>query len=100
VKYKRAVAGVEHPDLYQLLAYVTAADLPGGLLIYAAGEAEPGSHVVVHAGKELQVTVLDLAGPPPAILAQIATIAGRIRRLRDQASGRRRTEVVAPSTRW
>ena len=83
VKYKRVTAaGIEHPDLYQLLAYTIAAGLPGGLLVYAAGEAEPVSHDVVQAGKQLQVTSLDLAGSPAAILAQVNTLAQRVRRLR------------------
>jgi 5-methylcytosine-specific restriction enzyme subunit McrC len=31
VKYKRVnIAGYHHPDLYQLLAYTIASDLPGG----------------------------------------------------------------------
>src|SRR5215468_10559738 len=38
-KYKRVnAAGVKHPDLYQLLAYLLALDQPRGLLVYAAGE--------------------------------------------------------------
>jgi 5-methylcytosine-specific restriction enzyme subunit McrC len=86
VKYKRvAAAGIEHPDLYQLLAYVTAAELPGGLLIYAAGEGEPVSHTVVHAGKELHVVALDLSGSAADVLAQVATIAQRVRSLHRQA---------------
>jgi 5-methylcytosine-specific restriction enzyme subunit McrC len=41
IKYKRVnIAGIRHPDLCQLLAYVTAAGLRSGLLIYAAGEGE------------------------------------------------------------
>ena len=42
-KYKRADDGhVPNADLYQLLAYATALDLPGGLLAYAQGEAGDG----------------------------------------------------------
>ncbi len=86
VKYKRAsVAGIEHPDLYQLLAYTIATGLPGGLLVYAAGEAEPASHEVVHAGKELHVTALDLSGSPDKILAQIGGVAAHVRHLRGLA---------------
>ncbi|HEX2036594.1 MAG TPA: restriction endonuclease [Chloroflexota bacterium] len=86
VKYKRTRApGVEHPDLYQLLAYTVATGLPGGLLIYAAGEGEPVSHQIVQEGKELQITALDLGHPPEAILDQIATMAQRVRRLRRRA---------------
>ena len=84
VKYKRTRApGVEHPDLYQLLAYAVATGLPGGLLIYAAGEAGPATHTVD--GRELQVTALDLAVPPESVLGQIATLAGRVRRMRRRA---------------
>ena len=46
-KYKsltdRPVPGA---DLYQLLAYATALDLPGGLLVYAQGEADTATYVV------------------------------------------------------
>lgn len=37
-KYKRVtVRGVENADLYQLLAYTLATNLPSGLLVYAVG---------------------------------------------------------------
>jgi 5-methylcytosine-specific restriction enzyme subunit McrC len=86
VKYKRVnVAGIKHADLYQLLAYTIAADLSGGLLIYAAGEGDPAVHSVRHARKELQVVTLDLAGDPDAILSQIASVAERVRDLRARA---------------
>ena len=42
-KYKRVrVEGVPNADLYQLLAYVTALNLPAGLLIYAQGRRNGG----------------------------------------------------------
>lgn len=83
VKYKRvSAAGVKHPDLYQLLAYVTATDLAAGLLIYAAGEAEPTRHHVEKAGKTLMVTALDVSGPPASILAQVSRLAELIRQMR------------------
>lgn len=81
-KYKRAaVEGIPNADLYQLLAYTTALDLPDGLLIYAAGEYPAGTHTVSHAGKRLHVTTLDLAGDPPEVLSEIALLADRIRHL-------------------
>jgi 5-methylcytosine-specific restriction enzyme subunit McrC len=87
VKYKRASeSGAEHADLYQLLAYTVAADLPGGMLIYAAGEGEPITHQVVHIGKELEVVALDLSAPPDQILTQLDRIASRIRLWRGRAS--------------
>ncbi|MDQ3701765.1 MAG: McrC family protein [Chloroflexota bacterium] len=83
VKYKRIkAAGFLHADLYQLLAYTTAADVPGGLLIYAAGEEEPATHEVLHADKRLEVATLDLASEPDAILTQIGKVAQRIREMR------------------
>jgi 5-methylcytosine-specific restriction enzyme subunit McrC len=80
IKYKRInVAGILHPDLYQLLAYTIAARLPGGLLIYAAGEDVPVVHEVVNIGKMLEVVTLDLAGTPDEVLEQVGEVAGRVR---------------------
>jgi 5-methylcytosine-specific restriction enzyme subunit McrC len=80
VKYKRVRAdGVLHPDLYQLLAYTIAADLPAGLLIYAAGEDVPVVHEIVNIGKRLEVVTLDLAGTPDEVLAQVGVVAGRVK---------------------
>ncbi len=66
VKYKRDDR-VANPDLYQLLAYATAFDLPGGLLIYA-GKSPPDTH---------------LSGSLPETLACVEKVAARIR----QAAG-------------
>jgi 5-methylcytosine-specific restriction enzyme subunit McrC len=95
VKYKRTEGNRgTNPDLYQLLAYSVAADLPGGTLIYAKGEEEPTTHTVVHAGKQLRVIALDLEVPPDAILAQIDRIAYRIREQRVAARGRRHSQPI------
>jgi 5-methylcytosine-specific restriction enzyme subunit McrC len=81
-KYKRvSVKGINHPDLYQLLAYTVALNLPGGLLVYAVGEAERVRHEVVHVGKHLHVTTVDLSGTPDEILRDVARIARRVRQL-------------------
>ena len=85
VKYKRANAGVPNADLYQLLAYATALDLPGGLLIYAQGEREPVAHTVRNSGKRLEVATLDLSGALEGTLDRIGDLAQRIRRLRSSA---------------
>jgi 5-methylcytosine-specific restriction enzyme subunit McrC len=83
VKYKRVnVPGIKHADLYQLLAYAVATDLPGGLLVYAKGEGEPARHVVKHLGRELHVVALDLSCSPSEVLDQIDEVAALIRRLR------------------
>ncbi len=81
IKYKKIKAdGVLHPDLYQLLAYTIAAGLPGGLLIYAAGEDDPVLHEVVNIGKRLEVVTLDLAGTPDEVLAQVGQVARLVTR--------------------
>lgn len=85
VKYKRTDAAVPNADLYQLLAYATAADLPGGLLIYARGEREPATsatYTVRQSGKLLEVAVLDLSGALTETLARVGTLARRVTELR------------------
>ena len=80
VKYKRIeFEGYKNADLYQLLAYCIATDLPVGLLIYAAGEGEPFRHEVVNLGRTLEVVTLDLMATPASLLDQVAVIASRIR---------------------
>ena len=76
---------VPNADLYQLLAYVTALNLPGGLLIYAQGEAETVSYSVRHSGKRLEVSALDLSGSLDAVLERTKGLAKGIRELRDEA---------------
>ena len=85
VKYKRADRGVPNADLYQLLAYATALDLPGGLLIYAQGELEPAAYTVRNSGKRLEVATLDLSGALEETLDRVGDLAQRIRKLRCSA---------------
>lgn len=79
-KYKRLPVGAyRNADLYQLLAYAVALDLPGGTLIYAADEdVSAAEHIVVQAGKRLRVVALDLLAPRAKVLRQIEAIADRI----------------------
>jgi 5-methylcytosine-specific restriction enzyme subunit McrC len=78
-KYKRVNdAGIKHADLYQLLAYTIAAQVPYGLLIYAAGEGNPAMHDVTLAGKRLEVSVLDVSETPDVILSSVASLAESI----------------------
>ncbi len=88
-KYKRipSDARVPNADLYQMLAYATALDLPGGLLIYAKDDETPpdaprGEYRVRHAGKTLKVTELDLSGDLNAVLARVGEVADKVRALR------------------
>ena len=85
VKYKDAPPdGVLHADLYQLLSYVVASDLPGGLLVYGAGGVA-AVHRVALLGRRLEVASLDLAEPPESILGQVGELAARVRSLREQS---------------
>ena len=78
-KYKN-ISGERIPnaDLYQLLAYVTALDLPNGLLIYAKGEAETATYQVRHSGKRLEVAALDLSGTLDEVLARVEWVADAV----------------------
>ena len=79
-KYKRLdTPGFQHTDIYQMLAYCTAADLPSGLLIYAAGEDVSGKYRINHAGKTIEVATLDPSGAPEHILGGVDRLADRVR---------------------
>ncbi len=85
-KYKNiANERVPNADLYQMLAYVTALDLPGGLLVYAEGEADAATYTVRHSGKRLEVAALDLSGSLNEVLDHIRLLAEKARALRDEA---------------
>lgn len=76
-KYKfLPIAANLNADLYQLLAYTVALDLPNGLLIYASNKGtSEAEHAVVNGGQRLRVVALDLSMPPGKILQQIGEIA-------------------------
>lgn len=85
-KYKKVQdARVPNADLYQLLAYTVALDLPGGLLVYAKGEDKEIVHRVRHVGKALEVAALDLSGSIDDLHARIGDLASRVRALRGEA---------------
>ncbi len=85
-KYKNVTGErVPNADLYQLLAYATALDLPGGLLVYARGEAAERTYRVRYAGKRLEVVAVDLAGSIEELRASIGRVAARVRALRAEA---------------
>ena len=83
-KYKHIEGNnVPNADLYQLLAYATALDLPGGLLIYAKVERQPDSYQVRNAGKRLEIAEIDLADDLDELLRRVDELAKRIRRIRN-----------------
>ena len=63
---------------------MVAADLPGGLLIYAAGEGEDATHDVIHIGRQLMVEKMDLSGSMDQIMGRIKSIAEHVRSRRRQ----------------
>lgn len=78
-KYKaEKPAGFPDADLYQMLAYCTALDLPDGHLVYAKGNATELTHVVRHATVTIHAHTVDLDTPQAQLLDQIATLAARI----------------------
>ena len=75
-KYKRLQSQeFKHADIYQMLAYCTAADLATGLLIYAAGEHEPCEYRIRHVHTMIEVAPLNLRGTPEAILKEVRRLA-------------------------
>ena len=82
-KYKRVVdSRIPNADLYQLLAYVTALDLPRGMLVYARGDdVTEVEYQVRHAGKTLEVATLDLEQPLDRILEQVKGLAEKVKAL-------------------
>ena len=96
-KYKRVVnEQVPNADLYQMLAYSTALDLPGGMLIYAKGEAEPVVHDVRNASKSLVVSSIDLSGSLDEILHRIEELATEVRALREKARDIKSRRSLSP----
>ena len=93
-KYKRIKdERIPNADLYQMLAYVTASGLHGGMLIYAKEEGESGGTIyrVRNSGKELKelhVVALDLEGDLSAILGRVGEVVGRIRELAEMTRAR------------
>ena len=81
-KYKNITGDrVPNADLYQLLAYTTAVNLPGGLLIYAEGEkVDDTTYTVRLSGKQLRVYVLDLSGSLGDVLGRVRKLASCIAR--------------------
>ena len=85
-KYKRIVsARWPNADIYQMLAYCTASDLPSGLLVYAAGEEAEARHRIKHAGKTIEVATLDLTGTPDEMLAAVRQLASTVREHSERA---------------
>lgn len=90
VKYKELSKRARSADIYQMLAYTTATQLPLGILIYAKDEAIPEirdeSHYIEAANKRILVYAIDLANTPEVILRQLDKIAIHIKDCYQQAT--------------
>ena len=94
-KYKNPDGGFEHADIYQMLAYCTAANLPSGLLIYAKGESDPATYNITNANKTIELAAIDLEGQPEDILKQVKALACRVERHAGRRSSPRRNQPAA-----
>ena len=74
VKYKRDLGSGRQADLYQLLAYATAARLEEATLIYADGPVDDSSHIVRVTGTRLNLIRLDLTRQPREVLRQLERV--------------------------
>ena len=86
VKYKRTTAnGVNHPDIYQLLAYATAANLPQASVIYAMAKDDEegirllGDHKIAGTDIRINVLALDLRKSSDDLLQQVSEFAQNFR---------------------
>ena len=84
IKYKKNLGDErkgKEPDIYQLLAYTTAANLNEGFLIYADTEEnpEPTSHEIRHTDKTLHIETLNLVGEGQEILQRVEQIAEKVK---------------------
>lgn len=77
VKYKDTKQG-EVDDLYQLLAYCSAAGLDDGLLLYAEKSSGANVHRVVRGGPRLRVETVDLTAPVSVLSRRCKAIASEI----------------------
>ena len=85
-KYKDITErAVPESDVYQMLAYVTALNLRGGMLIYA-GEADTATHHIRNTDKTVEVASLDISGTLDEILANVGGLGRKVQRLRQGTS--------------
>ena len=74
-KLEDASSGYPNADVYQMLAYCTALQLPRGWLVYAQGNAPPGVRRVRHTSVDIIQYPLDLAASPADLLRQVDMLA-------------------------
>ncbi len=81
-KYKNITdKAVPESDIYQMLAYITALNLRGGMLIYA-GEADTATYNIRYTDKTIEVASLGLSGTLEEILFNVRSLACKVKALR------------------
>lgn len=74
----------QQADIYRMLAYCAAADLPSGLLVYAGrGTLDPAVHRIRNTGKTIEVVSFDLEGSPEDTLSQVQALGERVKEHRN-----------------
>ena len=85
VKYALPAGGpgaldAQQTDIYRMLAYCAAADLPSGLLVYASGGPQDSAvHRIRNTGKAIEVVSIDLEGSPEETLRQVQAVGERVK---------------------
>lgn len=73
-------ADARQADIYRMLAYCAAADLPSGLLVYASGGSpESAVHRIRNTGKAIEVVSIGLEGGPEETLSQVQVLGERVK---------------------
>lgn len=74
------IADAQQADIYRMLAYCAAADLPSGLLVYASrGSPESAVHRIRNTRKVIEVVSFDLEGSPDETLSQVQALGERVK---------------------
>ena len=74
------ISGGQQADIYRMLAYCAAADLPSGLLVYAGGGSPDSTvHRIRNTGKAIEVVSIDLEGSPEETLRQVQALGERVK---------------------
>jgi 5-methylcytosine-specific restriction enzyme subunit McrC len=86
LKYRYDTGDGAAPNLYQILAYATAAGVPDAMLVYADGPTTGTTHHLSNPGVRIHVRHLDLDLAPAALLRQVQSLARHIAALTARVS--------------
>lgn len=81
-----------------MLSYIMAFDFPGGLLVYAKGDADKASYTFQNCGRRLEIALLDLSGSLEEALASAGSVANRVKEFRDEARAGFHTQAALTAT--